>query len=959
MNISWQFLLLFFSILLGLNLIILLWTLYVKRRSRRLYLNGEKYRSCISDLINGDDFSFGRLKISERVHFLTALQRWTKSFELPDQIYGLLSPLIKDWNLSGIVRKKLKSRRIHVRSEGLLLVELLPQDEQLFLLEKALERETSQLLELKMVEILCSLNLQHSISLIIDVLKRTPAHFRNKIICFLSAYSLQLGAWAARHKDSPDPLIRRLLIIAAEEGQDEWFLPFLTGQIRADDFELRSAAAAILLRKFSRSFDLEHLFTSPYEDMRKKGVEFLIEQDPDAGPEAYLFLLEREDLRSFAVDALSRKVSRSPRLLKESFELFKQSRASEDKLIWAEVLSSRVSYFAFRAEQEDFEDVADLLSRIIELGHYSQIINFLNQNRNQMLEETLKRILLPLIDSHALFRKQCRLYLNEKMQKRWKIPDFEKEVSEPKFLLKRGDKVLMGIMMLLVIFLPIGIFLVTRTAPLRFYTSGELFVSFVFFFHYVFAFYNIAVNSIYFILMLLSWYVINRQQTCWELADRKFLFTPGLLPSISILAPAFNEETTIIQNVYSLMALDYADFEVIVIDDGSSDKTSQVLINQFNMEISEWPSVGAIACAPVQGVYRSREYPGLLLIRKLNGGKADALNAGINYASGEYICSIDADSLLEPDALQKIMIRTLIHRNETVAVGGNVLPSNGSIVSEGMIREIHLPENTYARYQTVEYLRSFISNRLGWSKINSLLVISGAFGVFKRDRIVAMGGYLTGKGKLRKDTVGEDMEAVVHLYEYMKDSKRRFHVDYAYNANCWTEVPETLESLVRQRDRWHRGLVEVILYHKNMLFNRKYGAVGLIAFPYFVLFELLGPFLESMGYLLLIIPFFLGLLNSRIILFMFSIAVVLGILISTLSLFLAEKGVLYFKGRDFRYVVLTAFLENFGWRQFISFLRPVSYFMYTFRRKDKGWQKFQRKGFLQAHEKEVHHGSPS
>jgi len=959
MNISWTILIILFSTLLTLNLAVLLWTVHVKQRSRRGYMRNMKYRTLISRMVNEEDFSFEAIKKKDRVSFLTALQKWTKTFDLPEEKASAMSTVLERWKLKDIVEKKLNSPLEHTRSEGLLLVELLPHDEQLFLLEKALEREKAQLLELKMVEILCSLNLQHSISIIISVLKRAPDHFKNKILCFLNPFSLQLGNWAARNRESSDPDIRRIIIMAAEEGRDEWFMPFLLKETSSSEEELRRAAADILFRRFSPQLKVDLLLNSPYEDIKEKAVEHLIGQDSDLNPGAYTHILDREDLRLFAVEVLARKVGKSPRLLTAAFELFKNSKVPEDKLLWAEILSNRISYFAYRADQRDFSEVAELLSCIIQLGHYSQIINFLNQNRNLDLEEKLETILFPMLDHDESFRKQCRMYLKESVQERWKIPDYEKDVSEPKFLLKGRDKVLMGVAMIAVLILPLAAFLSTRTVPLRYYSGEELFVSFVFFYHYIFAFYNISVNAIYLVLMFLSWFVINRQQTQWELVDRKFLFTPGLFPSVSILAPAFNEETTIVQNVYSLISLDYCDFQVIVIDDGSADQTSRELINQFNMEITERPLIGSIATAPVQGVYKSRDYPGLLLIRKLNGGKADALNAGINYSSGQYICSIDADSLLEPDALQKIMIRTLVNRSDVVAVGGNVLPSNGSIVSEGVIKKIHLPDNPYARYQTVEYLRSFISNRLGWSRLNSLLVISGAFGVFRRDQIVAMGGYLTGKGQLRQDTVGEDMEAVVHLYEHMKKGKEKIKIDYAYNANCWTEVPESLESLMRQRDRWHRGLVEVILYHKNMFLNWKYGAVGLIAFPYFVFFELLGPFLESVGYLLLVVPFFLGLLNSRIILFMFFIAVVLGIFISTVSLFLAEKGVLYFKGRDFRSVVFTAFLENFGWRQFISFLRPVSYFMYTFRRKDKGWQKFNRKGFRQVHEKEVPAGKRS
>ena len=279
----------------------------------------------------------------------------------------------------------------------------------------------------------------------------------------------------------------------------------------------------------------------------------------------------------------------------------------------------------------------------------------------------------------------------------------------------------------------------------------------------------------------------------------------------------------------------------------------------------------------------------------------------------------------------------------TIAVGGNIIPVNGCIVEHGGIREIHLSRNKYSRYQTIEYLRSFIAGRLGWSKLNSLMIISGAFGAFLKQDLLDIGGYMTGTGSMKKDTVGEDMELVVRLIRHHYEKGEPFSVGYSHNANCWTEVPENLPDLLKQRGRWHRGLIEILLYHRTMLLNRKFKVVGLLAFPYFFLYELLGPFWEFLGYLVLLASLFLGLLNGTIFLFMFSIIVLLGNLVSSTALLLAESDVLYFKGKEFRQSILTALRENFGYRQMISMHRVFSYVMFLFR--DRGWQKLSRKGF--------------
>jgi cellulose synthase/poly-beta-1,6-N-acetylglucosamine synthase-like glycosyltransferase len=458
-----------------------------------------------------------------------------------------------------------------------------------------------------------------------------------------------------------------------------------------------------------------------------------------------------------------------------------------------------------------------------------------------------------------------------------------------------------------------------------------------------FGFYAITLNCIYIVLLVLARNKLIAQAAYWQLLDKHYLFTPGILPSISILAPAYNEEKTVVQSVHSLLTLEYPDFQVIVINDGSADGTMDILMREFELERSD-PSMSAhLPTAPIRGVYRAPGYAKLLVIDKENGGKADALNTGINLAHCDYLCSIDSDSLLEPDALLRMTAEIITSDIETIAVGGNILPVNGCAVERGMLQTIALPGNTIAGLQTIEYLRSFIAGRLGWSSLNALLIISGAFGLFRRDRVLEIGGYMTGHGEFNRDTVGEDMELVVRLVRRMGDTGRKYHTRYASSANCWTEVPEDLHSLYKQRDRWHRGLVEIMTWHRKMLFNPKYGSAGLLAFPYFLIFELIGPFYEFAGYPFLIIGFITGALHWHIFAIMFSAVLLFGLLISIISLSLSERGIVYFRYKELASLLGYSILENFGFRQLMGWSRVFSSVGLIFR--NKGWQKLKRKGF--------------
>jgi cellulose synthase/poly-beta-1,6-N-acetylglucosamine synthase-like glycosyltransferase len=540
----------------------------------------------------------------------------------------------------------------------------------------------------------------------------------------------------------------------------------------------------------------------------------------------------------------------------------------------------------------------------------------------------------------AIFARHAGPRLRAALQ----LEDPPPEPNKPRIPVTAGDKLFIALLVAAALAVFPLAFVLRQGPALAYLTGAELLHRFVFDFHFLFAYYTIAVNAIYLALLILSSLELSAQARLWDSGLRHFLFSAGLLPEVTIIAPAFNEEKTIADSAESLLSLAYPRYRVVVVNDGSSDGTLAELTRVFALEPAVPGGAGTLPTMPVRTVYRSAKAPNLIVVDKANGGKADALNAGLNYARGDYVCCIDADSLLDPQALLRAMLQVLAGRRETVAIGGNIFPVNGSAVDHGHLQSIGLPTDPLAAFQTMEYLRSFVSGRLGWARLDGLLIISGAFGVFRRDRVLAVGGYMTGSGAYRKDTVGEDMELVVRLARAERESGRNGAVRYCYNANCWTEVPEDPRALGRQRDRWHRGLIEVLLQHRGMVGRPRYGAAGLLALPYFWLFELVGPWLEFSGYIVMALSLLLSLIDPFVSLVVFAVSVAFGALISLCSILMAERQVVYFRWPEFLRLALLAVVENFGFRQSISLSRAGAFVQFLY--KSKGWQKFARRGFV-------------
>ena len=413
-----------------------------------------------------------------------------------------------------------------------------------------------------------------------------------------------------------------------------------------------------------------------------------------------------------------------------------------------------------------------------------------------------------------------------------------------------------------------------------------------------------------------------------------------LSPPVSVIAPAYNEELSIVDSVRALLALQYPRHEVIVVNDGSSDATLQRMIDAFAMVPTDRKQLVALQTTRVIGAYTSASNPNLLLVDKENGRKADAANAGIGFAQMPLICVIDADSIIESDGLLRSTEPFMSDDDTLIAVGGAIRVANGSVIEAGHLAAINLSPKWLPRFQVVEYLRAFLAARVANAELGMLTLISGAFGIFRRSLVVEVGGY-------RHDTVGEDLELVMRLHRHCRETQRPYRIAFVPEVVCWTEAPETLAGLANQRARWQQGALETLVRHRAMVGNPRYGRIGLVAMPLFVLEDLIGPPLELAGYLLVPIAFVLGLIEPSTALAFLALTFVFGTGISVGTLVLEEKQLRRTpSAADLGRIALAAVLENFGYRQINLYYRLRGFWRFV--RKDASWAAVPRAGFDRA-----------
>jgi len=448
---------------------------------------------------------------------------------------------------------------------------------------------------------------------------------------------------------------------------------------------------------------------------------------------------------------------------------------------------------------------------------------------------------------------------------------------------------------------------------------------------YIAIVYFIIINITYIFLNFVAFFSIRKNQLKEEVLDIEKRFSSEFYKPLSIIVPAYNEQETITDNLKSILKLNYPEFEIIVVNDGSTDNTMKKLKEEFNLKTFNRSYNEDIETKQIKNIYKSTSHPELFIIDKENGGKGDALNAGVNLSGYPLVCNVDADSLIDSKALLSI-VAPFVNDWRVVAAGGTVRIANSSKVQDGKVKEVRLSKKYLVRMQVIEYLRAFLFGRVGWASLNSLLIISGAFGVFKKKHLIKAGGYNT-------NTVGEDMELVLRLNRKMNKSNRKYKIVFLPEPVCWTQVPEQISSLKNQRKRWHQGLGESLLYNFEMFFNPNYGTSGLIAFPFYFFIELLGPIIEIFGYIAIILTIIFGIGENNVVLLFLASSILLGVLLSLTSLLFEEMTFRKYENtKDIILLSFYAILENFGYKQLNSIWRFIGLYKLITRNEDWGFQ---------------------
>jgi len=454
-------------------------------------------------------------------------------------------------------------------------------------------------------------------------------------------------------------------------------------------------------------------------------------------------------------------------------------------------------------------------------------------------------------------------------------------------------------------------------------------------------FYSVSIITAYIILAVISAYTLLKYIQKNSYVDYNIILSSPLVPSVSVIAPAFNESKTIVENVRALLSLYYHNYEVVIVNDGSTDDTLEKIIKAYDLQLVDYSVGNRILTQPVRGVYKSRNlsFDKLTVVDKFNGGKADALNAGINVSVKDYFVAIDVDSIIQSDALLKLAKPFLeVSDKLTIATGGVIRIANSCIIKDGQLIEINLPKKIIPRMQVLEYTRAFLMGRMAWSALDGLLIISGALGMFNREIAIKCGGYFA-------KTVGEDMELVVRMRRYMCDNNLPYRVSYIPDPLCWTEAPETLRILGRQRNRWTRGNIDTLFIHRKLFFNPKYKLMGLISYPFWFFFEWLAPIVEFIGILYFIICIIIGQVNWSFVLLILGFVFMFALAFSTYSILFEELTYhRYRKKREIFKMLVASWIEPFIYHPFVLYFSLKGNYDF-FINKKSGWGQMERKGF--------------
>ncbi len=872
--------------------------------------------------------------------FLDECSRAGDAVELGERQRRTLAELLERTGLRPRLLRDLRSGDRYRRIRAAVFLPLAPGPAVTVSLVRALEVERSRAVRLALCSSLSAMNASAAIPTMIDTLAGQPQRYQRSLRGLLSELAEGVRGYFPMLAGRPEKEIQLLLIHFAERHPSGELRDYLASRADSQDLDVAHAAFRALASSYAASIDHERFLAHDDYLIRNLAVESL-GRLPSARSLGLLFArLEDPLIRRSLVLALSAIVRSRPQHLRTlAMRCLNENRPAA-RAVLVEVLSDWADVFFARLVSPEAEMARQVLRLMLRQDKLSALANFLNRNTDAGIERRALEVLAECLREEPACAGRLRPLLSERLLAALGL-------EPPAAPAERSARREHPRIRMLAVFLAVGAGFVPLLCLLPAALGPPPFLQrFLSSFNAAFAVYATSLNASYLLLLFFSAFGVSRQARFGSLLRSSFLFREGVLPSISIISPAYNEEASIVESVNSLLNLQYPDYEVIVVNDGSSDATLQRLVDGFKLERADVFIHRYLNTQEIRGVWASSRHPELLVIDKANGGKADSLNAGINVARKEYFAGIDADSLLQRDALLSLAGMFTWSEEEVVAAGGNILPVNGCTVSKGALVDVRIPERPLARFQTVEYLRAFMAGRVGWATIRALLIISGAFGVFARRRVIDAHGYLTRSEHYLKDTVGEDMELVVRLTRGLREERIPFAVAYAYDANCWTEIPESFKVLGRQRDRWQRGLLDIVTFHFRMMFNPLYGRTGVIGFPYFLFYEILGPWLEAEGYLVLAASLALGMIELPLFLLVFTATILLGLLVSTASLLIADSRKETFRLSDKLRLLLYAVLENFGFRQLMSLLRLRGFVRML--KRVEGWGAMERRGIRSA-----------
>ncbi len=899
----------------------------------------------------GRDSAVDRFVRRHRWLFLEECARIADAVEPSPADRAWLRDVLVANRLDARLARDLAARDPFRRMRAAVRIPLAPTPGLLTALVRALETERSRSVKLFMAAGLAAAGEGAAIPSVVDALRGEPAWFQRRIAALLARLGDEMTSFVPMLADRPEKEIQLLLIQVAGRHPSTVLRDYLVARVDSGDRDIAHAAFRALTAAYAGSVD--HARWLAHDDflVRNLAAESLGGL-PTARSLGLLF--DRADdpvIGRSMVLAVTNILRARPQHVRTAMIRCLNEARPVARAVLADVLAGFVDDLAARFAAGE-EAAGEALKEIVRHGRVTELITFLNRNPDRDLERRVLPLLADLLAADARHADELARYLEARIAARLGLAPAPPPPPVP---VRREHPRLA----LLYAFLAVGLAAVPAlclaaaalgAAPGTPIAAG-LFPRWLAAFNAAFAVYAASLNGSYLLLLAFSIAGARAEARTSALLGETLLFTRNLLPSVSIISPAFDEEASIVQSVGALLDLRYPEFEVIVVNDGSRDRTLERLVEHFGLERTEVFIHRYLATQDIRAVWASRRHPGLLVIDKANGGKADALNAGINAARKDYFAGIDADSLLERDALLALAGRFLFSDEEVVAAGGNIMPVNGCTVRRGDLVETRIPRRSLARFQAVEYLRAFMAGRIGWAAMRSLLIISGAFGVFHRRRVVDAHGYLTRSEHYLKDTVGEDMELVVRLTRNLCENRTPFAVQYASQANCWTEVPETFRVLNRQRDRWQRGLLDIMTFHSKILANPVYGRAGMISFPYLLVYEVLGPWFEAEGTLVFLASLALGMVGVPMLLLMLAATVLLGLAVSLFSFAIAERRRGFFPGKDRFLLVLYAVAESFGFRQLMSLLR-VRGFVRMLGRVG-GWGRMERRGFGDASPREA------